>query len=294
MMHEGEIRADADQVRQLLAEQFREWADLPISPVAEHGTDHLLFRLGDELVARMPLVDWATDQAESDQRWLPALAPQLPLAVPVPLAVGAPGAGYPWPWSVVPWIVGETPTADNLDLRQAALDLAAFVTALRGIDTAGGPVKTGMSRGAPLAALDDVVRTAIAELGDRVDERRVTAAWDQALSADEWSGPPAWIHGDLQSGNLLARERRLVAVIDFGALGLGDPAPDLSPAWNLLDGCSRALFRDAVGCDDDMWARGRGWVLAPALTGMGYYWDTFPAFAALSRQRIDAVLADQS
>ncbi len=292
-MHEGEIKTDPDQVRRLIARQFPHWADLPVEPVAQSGTDHLLFRIGDDLVARMPRIDWALDQADSDARWLPVLAAHLPVPIPQTLAIGVPGEGYPWPWSVVAWLVGENPTADNADLDAVAVQLAAFVVALGRIDTTGGPLKTGTMRGVPLANRDELTRAAIAELGDRIDARRVTAAWDEALSADAWTQPPVWVHGDLQVGNLLVHERKLSGVIDFGGLGLGDPAVDLMPAWNLFDTHARRTFRDALGCDEDMWHRSRGWALSTAVIGMPYYWDTVPAFVADGQNRLAAVLGDR-
>ncbi|GAA1817514.1 hypothetical protein GCM10009682_42920 [Luedemannella flava] len=292
-MHENEVPTDADQVRRLVAAQFPQWAGLPVTPVTHTGTDHALYRLGDDLVARLPRIDWALDQVDSDQRWLPRLAPHLPLAVPATLAVGEPGEGYPWRWSVVPWLPGENPTSDNLDMDAAAVDLARFVTALHAVDPMGGPVKTGTYRGVPLAARDGLTRSAIEELGDRIDAPRLTAAWERALAAPVWDGPPVWIHGDLQAGNLLAHERRLSAVIDFGALGLGDPAVDLMPAWNLFyDPAARATFRAAAGYDDAAWERSKGWALSTALVGLPYYWDTAPEFIAEAWQKIDAVLRE--
>ncbi len=152
-----------------------------------------------------------------------------------------------------------------------------------------------MDRGVPLAARDDLTRAAIAEPGDRVDTARVTSAWDRALSAAPWAGPPVWIHGDLQAGNLLVCERRLSAVIDFGALRVGDPAPDLGPGWNLFgDARSRERFREAVGYDEDTWQRGRGWALSTALVALPYYWDTLPAIVEESQHQIAAVLDDST
>jgi aminoglycoside phosphotransferase (APT) family kinase protein len=291
-MHAGEIKIDAAQVRRLVARQFPQWAGQPVTPVPVSGTDHSLYRIGSDLVGRFPRMDWALDQVESDRRWLPLLAPHLPVPVPVPVAVGEPGEGFPWPWSVVPWLIGENPTADNVDLDLAAISLAAFIAAMHGVDTAGGPVKVGSTRGAPLAGRDRATRAAIEELGDRVDVPRVTEVWEQALSASAWTRPPVWIHGDLQGGNLLVHQRRLSAVIDFGGIGVGDPAVDLLPAWNIFGKRSRSIFREALSCDDDTWQRGRGWALSTALIALPYYWDTFPAIIAESHGKIAAVLDD--
>ncbi|WP_154402903.1 phosphotransferase, partial [Nocardioides speluncae] len=189
MKHESEIETDPELVRRLLASQFPQWAELPVRRLPVGGTDHTLYRIGEDLLARMPRIGWATDQAESDQRWLPLLAPRLPLAVPAPVGLGEPGEGFPWRWTVVPWLAGENPANGNLDLEQAAVDLAGFVKALAGCDPAGGPAKNGTSRGVPLAARDELTRGAIAELGDRVDSRVVTEVWARALEADPWTKP---------------------------------------------------------------------------------------------------------
>jgi len=293
-MHDGQIEPTTDLVRRLLETQFPDLSDLPIQPLAESGTDHALYRLGDGLVARLPIIDRAVDQAESDRRWLPMLEPHLTLPIPVPVAVGQPGEGYPWPWSVVPWIAGEIPKGDNLDLASAAVDLAQFVKALHGIPTAGGPVKSGTTRGVFLGNLDGGIRPLIEELQNEIDATAVTRVWDAAVAAPRWDAPLVWIHGDIQPGNLIVRERRLAAVIDFSGLGLGDPAPDLAPAWNLLDQGTRAIFRNTIGYDDATWARGKGWVLAPALQGLRYYRSTRPDFVVAARHQIDAVLADRT
>lgn len=292
MMHQNEVCTDVEQVRRLVAAQFPQWARMPVSPVPPSGTDHALYRIGDDLVARMPRIDWALGQVESDRRWLPFLAPQLPVPVPAPVAIGEPGEGYPWAWSVAPWLPGENPNGSNVDLEEAAVDLAAFVNALWSIDPSGGPLKTGLDRGVPLEVRDGITRDAIAELGDRVDARRATAAWEEALAADPWGEAPVWIHGDLLPGNVLVDDRRLSAVIDFGALGLGDPAADVVPAWTILDPRSRAVFREALGGDEELWQRGRGWALTTALYSLPYYWDTAPHIVAECLRRIDAVLDD--
>jgi aminoglycoside phosphotransferase (APT) family kinase protein len=291
-LHADQIDTSVTLVQRLVAEQFPEWADLPVRRVDEFGTDHHLYRLGDELVARLPIIGWAVDQARSDERWLPVLAPHLPVALPVPLAVGEPGQGYPFPWAVVPWIPGTTPGADT-DRVALARDLAGFVRSLHAIDASDGPPKTGTSRGTPLARLDDGVRgtlAASARLRDLAGD--VLAVWEDAVSAPAYDGPPVWIHGDLMAGNLLVQDGRLSAVIDWGGLGTGDPAPDLCPAFWLFDGESRAAYVAAVGYDDAALRRARGWIVAPAVNGVDYYAETFPAMARAGRASLEAVLAD--
>jgi aminoglycoside phosphotransferase (APT) family kinase protein len=293
-LHDDEVASTPELVRRLVAEQFPRWADLPVTRGPAGGTDHHLFRLGDELLVRMPKIAWAQDQALSDARWLPHLAPHLPLRLPAPEAVGEPGEGFPFRWSVTPWLGGASPAAGELG-TDAARQLGEFVAALRAVSTAGGPVKEGTSRGVPLARLDDDVRAAITESGTRIDGRAVTKAWDRALAARPASDG-YWIHGDLLPGNLLADGGRMTAVIDWGGVGVGDPAADLIPAWTQFTGAGRAAFgaaaTDGLTDPDDAWERGRGWVLVQAVIALPYYWDRWPEFARGSQERIAAVLAD--
>jgi len=291
-LHADQIDTSVTLVQRLIEEQFPQWSDLTVRRVEAFGTDHHLYRLGDDLVARLPIIGWAVDQARSDERWLPVLAPHLPVALPVPLAVGEPGHGYPFPWAVVPWIPGTTPD-EGTDRVALARDLAGFVRALHAVDASDGPPKTGTSRGTPLAGLDDGVRSTLAAsvtLADIAD--RVLAVWEEAVAAPAYDGPPVWIHGDLMTGNLLVQDGRLSAVIDWGGLGTGDPAPDLCPAYWLFDGAIRAEYVAAVGYDDATLRRARGWIIAPAVTGVDYYAETFPAMARTARASVEAVLGD--
>jgi len=293
--HPGEVHTDEHLVRRLLEAQFPEWAGLPIKRVPSAGTDNALYRLGDEMVARLPRIDWAIAAIEKECRWLPYLAPHLPLPVPAPLAMGEPGEGYPWHWSVCQWLDGENATLDRIgDLKQFATDLGAFITVLQRIDPDDGPRSgtPGTSRGVPLAPRDADTRDSIAKLEGIIDTAAATAAWDAALAAPVWDGPPVWLHGDLQSGNLLVRDGRLSAVIDFGCLAVGDPACDMMVGWTLLTAESRAAFRAAVGVDDATWARGRGWALSFGVGAYSYYKDTNPVLAGIGRHAIAEVLGD--
>jgi aminoglycoside phosphotransferase (APT) family kinase protein len=300
-MHSDEVDTDVSLVGRLLAGQFPQWADLPLKPVRSAGTDNALYRLGEDLVVRLPRIHWATGQVEKEQRWLPRLAPHLPLAIPVPLAMGMPAEGYPWHWSVYRWLKGETASIERIaDLRQAATDLARFTAALQRIDPTGGPPPGphNSHRGEPLAMRDAQTRAAIASLRGVLDADAVTAAWEAALEAPAWQGPPVWIHGDLQAGNLLVRQGRLSAVIDFGCLGVGDPACDLQVAWNFLSAETRDVFRASrasrasLPVDAATWARGRGWALSVGLIALPYYRNTNSTLAGISRRAIDEVLAD--
>lgn len=241
-MHVDEFEIDIPLVRRLLAAQFPRWADLPIEPVEPAGTDNAIFRLGTDMAVRLPRIDWATDEPAKAHRWLPRLAPSLPLAIPVPIGLGAPAEGYPWEWSICRWLEGENATADRIaDPAQAAIDLAKFISALQRIDPTDGPPPEG--RGGPLAPRDERVRVSIASLADEIDVEAVTAAWEAALLAPEWSDPPVWIHGDLDARNLLAERGRLCGVLDFGTLAVGDPACDVMVAWKMLQTAARDVFR---------------------------------------------------
>ena len=296
-IHDDEVRATVGQMRRLVPAQCPQWAGLPVTPLPEEleGTDHVLFRIGDELVARMPKIAWAVDQADSDARWLPMLASQLPVRIPAPLFVGEPGAGYPWRWTVVPWVAGSTPPRLGCDDVRLAGDLAAFVRALHRVDPADGPAKPPGSRGSALRHADDGVRRVLprlAEHDDGFDVAAAEAAWNACLAAPDWHRDPVWIHGDLQPGNLIISGGRLVAVIDFGALGVGDPAPDVAPALWTFTGAARDAYRDAVGYDDATWRRACGWALGPSLTGIDYYRHTFPRMAEHGRRMVRAVIAE--
>ena len=294
-MHENELDIDEALVRRLLHGQFPRWANLPLQELPRAGTDNALFRLGEEMVVRLPRIDWAAGQAEKDHRWLSRLAPHLPLAIPVPVALGEAGETYPWRWSICPWLPGENPTRENVtDLDQAALDVAGFVRAMWRIDTAGGPGpgRKNAGRGGPLATRDDMVRRSLPEWETEFDGRALRAIWDEALAAAEWDAAPVWVHGDLHPGNMLTCEGRICAVIDFGTLGVGDPAVEMIFAWYFLDRRSRAIYRKALDLDEAAWARGRGWAVSMALGTLPYYRDTNPGILAMARRALRQLLED--
>ncbi|MBA3429817.1 MAG: aminoglycoside phosphotransferase family protein [Actinobacteria bacterium] len=293
-MHPDEIGTDVALVRRLLAGQFPQWAELAIEPFASYGTDHDIYQLGEHLAARLPRIGWATNQAAKEAEWLPRLAPHLPLALPVQLAMGHPAEGYPYPWSVYEWLPGENAngTIDNLD--QAAVDLAAFVSALRQVDVTDAHPRPPRSRGAPLGELDEQVRRSIAQLDDRIDGDATLHSWEESLNAASWDSEEVWVHGDLLPGNLLVVGGRLSAVIDFGGLNVGDPACDLQPAWNVFAGDSRARYRDELQVDDASWLRGRGWALCQAVMALPYYWNTNPGMIRQASHALAQVLADRS
>jgi aminoglycoside phosphotransferase (APT) family kinase protein len=293
-MHADEIETDVALVRRLLAGQFPQWADLRIDPVVSYGTDHDIYRLGSDLAARLPRIGWATKQAAKEAEWLPKLAPHLPLALPVQMAIGHPAEGYPFDWSVYTWLPGENANGTIDDLDQAAIDLAAFVNALRQVDTTGAPQRPHGGRGGPLAEGDAQVRRSVEQLGNRIDGAVALHSWEESLDASAWDGEEVWVHGDLLPGNLLVVDGRLSAVIDFGGLNVGDPACDLQPAWNVFAGDSRRGFRAELEVDDSSWLRGRGWALYQAVSALPYYWDTNPGMIRQASHALAQVLADTS
>ena len=295
-MHADEVDTDAALVGRLLAAQFPHWANLPIEPVWPVGTDNALYRLGDDMVVRLPRRERTTGTLERERRWLPKLAPLLPLAVPIPLAEGMPADGYPFAWSVYSWLEGENATVERVtDLRQLATDLARFIAALQRIDPTGGPPpgEHNFFRGEPLARRDEGTRASITALGAAIDVGAVTAAWEAALRAPGWERRPVWIHGDLDARNLLVRDGRLGAVIDWGGLGVGDPACDVMVAWKILSEDTRDILRTELSVDEATWARGRGWALSQALNALSYYtMQTNPILVLEARRWLAEVLAD--
>lgn len=290
------MNADIDValVHQLITAQFPHYADLPITPAVPQGWDNRTFRLGTDLSVRLPSAAGYVPQIEKEHRYLPRLAPLLPVAIPVPLARGTPGVGYPFPWSVYRWLPGETAATARIDdLTAFAMAVAQFLVALQRIEPAGGPPPGphNFYRGGPVATYDAETRRAIAALDGDLDTAATTAVWEAALAA-LWPGPSVWVHGDVAPGNLLIREGRLSGVIDWGSAAVGDPACDLVIAWTFLSGASREAFRAALSLDQATWARARGWALWKALILVAGHADTTAPEAARSRQVIDDVLAD--
>jgi aminoglycoside phosphotransferase (APT) family kinase protein len=289
------VKVDAVLVSRLIAAQFPSWADLPIAPVEIDGWDNRTFRLGPDMAVRLPSAERYAAQVAKEQQWLPVLAPFLPLPVPVPLAMGAPADDYPWQWSVYRWLEGETASVSRIDDPiWFAMTLARFLAALQRIDAAGGPPPGphNFFRGGPLTTYDAETREAADALQDEIDTVSVTAMWDAALAAT-WHDPAVWIHGDVEATNLLVRDGRLDAVIDFGSCGVGDPSCDLAIAWTFFSGKSRDAFRAALPVDDAAWARGRGWALWKALITLAEHRSRDARKAAKARRTIDEVLGDR-
>jgi aminoglycoside phosphotransferase (APT) family kinase protein len=287
---------DASLARRLVDSQFPQWSELPIAEVEVDGWDNRTFRLGSELTVRLPSGDWYAQQVAKEQRWLPVLAPRLPLPIPAPVARGEPDSGFPYPWSVYRWLEGELASKARIaDLTGFATTLAGFLSALGRIDATGGPEpgQHNFFRGGPLSTYADETHEAIDALGAEVPRDRVERVWEDAM-ATSWDRDPVWFHGDVATGNLLVRDERLAAVLDFGSSGVGDPACDVVIAWTFLSGASRDRFRADLGVDAATWSRGRGWGLWKALISLVGHLENDSPDAALARRDVEQILADHA
>jgi aminoglycoside phosphotransferase (APT) family kinase protein len=293
-MPAADVDISADLVRQLLASQHPDLARLPVEFLA-NGWDNALFRLGTELVVRMPRRQLGATIIEHEQRWLPSLAPRLPLPIPYPERTGHSALGYPYPWSVVPYIPGAPAAAaepEDLDLPDVAAAVGGFLGALHVLAPPDAPVNP--VRGLPLATRAPSFVTNLGLLDGVVDRDLVLRSWESALAAPGYDGPPRWLHGDLHPANILVLNGQVSGVIDFGDITSGDPATDLAVAWMLLPatwhGAFRAAYEAAGGpADDALWLRARGWALHFALVLLAHSADN-PQLLAVGRRTLRAVL----
>lgn len=282
----------AELVRALVAEQFPEWRDLHVRPVARQGWDNRTFRLGDELVVRLPSAEGYVAAVAKEDRCLPSLAGHLPFAVPAPVATGRPAAAYPFPWSVRHWLPGVTvEDATGIDRTRLARDLGVFLTALRRAPVGPGPASGAHSafRGCHPSVYGYEVEQALERVGSAVDAASCRHIWAEAVRS-AWPGTPTWVHGDVAAGNLLTTDGKLSAVIDFGGCAVGDPACDLVMAWTYFSAEDRTAFREAVGLSADTWRRARGWALWKALVTMAEL--SSPDSEGMQSRVLAQVLAD--
>jgi len=295
-MHEGQLLSDANLVREILRDQHPQWARGPIIEISSTGTDHALYRLGDDAVARVPLRRSATRPIDTEFRWLPWFAERLPVEIPRPLAQVEPTPAFPHRWSVHSWIPGECGTTASVDRARLAVDLARVLGTLQGLDPAGGPpsVEAYCWRGIPLTMRDASTRQDIASSERSIDVAAVTSAWETALDTPPWAGPPVWVHGDVAAGNLIVRQGRLAGLIDWACTAVGDPACDLVVAWELFDEPSRETFREELDVDDATWDRGKGWALSTALGALAYYEQSNPFMADQARQKLRSLIGDDA
>ncbi|MFC0007754.1 aminoglycoside phosphotransferase family protein [Micromonospora siamensis] len=298
-LHENEVPVDEEIVRSVLREQCPQWQRLPLS-FAGAGTDNTMYRLGDDLLVRLPRTAEKAGSLRKEQEWLPRLAPLLTCPVPAPRHAGTPTAAFPLPWSVYRWIDGGEVRSDAVgDWAAFGTDLAAFVRELHDIDLMGATRQGDLSwyRGGSLRDCDEWISRCLedcrATVGGELDVDALHRLWRAALALPEPAGPHVWLHGDLRPANLLVRDGRLCAVIDFGALSIGLPDAEHAAVWD-LPAPARHAYRDALKVDDATWARARAWAIAVGVSGVSYYWHTYPEFVAECRARLRAILADSA
>lgn len=288
-MHEDEIDITVSSVKRLLTEQFAHLAQKSMSIIRSTGTVNAICRLDHDFYVRLPRGDAGARSIEREWTWLPRLAPHISLSIPKPLAQGKPTHWYPYPWAIYPWLDGD-PYEDYLvsDERQVACDLANFILELRGVDMVGAP-QGGRD---PLIELDAETRAAIESSRSLIDAHAASEAWSQSLESPSWDGTPVWIHGDLLKSNLLVQDGRLCAVIDFGGVGIGDPAADVVPAWSVFSKAGRETFRQQLHVDADTWRRARGYALHQAALIIPYYTETNPEFVTMARRTVNEIVAE--
>jgi aminoglycoside phosphotransferase (APT) family kinase protein len=284
-MHDDEVLIDENLVRRLLTAQLPWLADLPLHRVEPWGTDHAIWRIGEDHVVRLPRIHWATRQIDLEARWLPRLAPLLPVALPAPVAVGEPGEGYPYRWAVHRWLPGTDATPHRLDDRVAfAHELARVVRALHMVPTDGAPGARGRAR--PLHEYDEATRRAIQGAADLIDADAAMAVWEEALAAPVHDGPLVWVHGDLE-GNCLVDDGGLCGLVDWGSACIGDPAVDVQVVWSpLFDEDARQAFLDDLDVDEPTLARSRGAAVNQACAALPYYLDTYPQIVERSWHKL--------
>jgi len=289
-LHSDEVNINSKIVKQLLTHQFPEFSHLKLELVYPEGTDNKLYKLGNDKVIRMPRMERSAINIIKESQWLPQLAPLLPIAIPKLLAQGRPSTNYPFPWLICQWLEGVNPDKENvLNYDQAAVDLGNFIVALQKINVSNAPA---CSRGQPLSTRDQETRDSIVLLNDIFDSTLLTEIWESFLAAPEWQGNPVWIHGDLHPGNLLAQNGQITAIVDFGSVGIGDPACDLMAAWTLLTFETRKKFRAIMQVDNATWRRGCGWALHFGIVAYPYYKDSNPVLAAIAKRTLKEVLID--
>lgn len=302
-MHDDEIEIDAELVRRLVDRDLPRFSGTPLRRLAASGSSNVLFRLGPDHLVRLPRQPGGSGSIETEARWLAQLAPALPVGVPEVVAVGRPGFGYPESWSVTRWIDGElpaTPYADGPAANALARQLAEFVTALRAAEVPPEAASDPQLRSYRAGALSDV-DTGIRQYLDEcralpdlpLDLDACLGVWADAVALPvSPDSVDRWVHGDLLAENLLLREGRLVAVLDFGGLAVGDPSVDYVVAWEVLGPRARRVFRSSLDIDDATWLRGRAWALAIAIMTFPYYWTSLPARCAARLAMAQQVLAD--
>ncbi len=298
MPEENKLEITTQLATALIAEQFPQFSHLSISPVPHGGNDNRTFHLGSDMLIRLPSAEGYVRQVEKEQKWLPKIAPLLPLPIPVPIAMGMPSPSYPWNWSIYKWLEGESANSlalSDTHLETIAAQLAHFLNAFHQFDAAGAPAP-GLHnwwRAAHTSVYDEQTRELIEKLKSFIDVDKASKLWQRALNS-KWEKEPVWVHGDVASGNLLVKDNRLAAVIDFGCMGIGDPACDLTIAWTFFRGKSREIFKSKMPLDEETWTRARGWAMWKALYEISVLKNKSGAALAKQMQIIDAVMSESN
>ena len=294
-LHDNEPDTGADVVRSLLKSQVPRLAGLPLAPLSNTGTDNALYRLGSSFVVRLPRILGAERGLRAEFEWLPRLQRRLSVAVPELVHVGEPAEVYPYPWAVLAWLDGTDAWAARYHEgwfgTEFGYDLANTVLELRRVPIENAPRREPGMRGGPLSGLDDRVRWWLNQADGLIDVPAVTRIWDQCLESADHDVEPTLLHGDLLPGNLLLDRGRLSAVIDWGGIGAGDPAQDLSPAWSVLDPSGVTAFRDLLEVDRQTWMRARGFVLEQSIGEIIYYTPRQHPLADVMRRALGRILA---
>ena len=284
--------------QQLIIDQFPQWKDLLIQAVTHQGWDNRTFRLGDRMLVRLPSTEEYVRQVQKEQKWLPILALKLSLPIPEPIALGQSSKDFPWEWSVYKWLEGDSANTINLeekDLEAIAQQLAYFLNEFHKLDVAGAP-PPGLHnywRAAHTSVYDAETRALINKLKSHIDADSANSLWEKAISS-QWGKDPVWVHGDVASGNILVKDNKLSAVIDFGCMGIGDPACDLTIAWTFFKNKSREAFKKAMNLDPDTSERARAWALWKALYELSELDDKLSAKAIEQKRIIADILKEHA
>lgn len=290
-MHNDEVRIDDQLVTELLRNQFHQWLNLPLSRIAPEGTDHVMFKLGEDKVVRLPRILSAAKNLKREYDFLDLLAGKVSMPIPKLIALGRPDKNYPFYWSIGTFLHGKNLSVDvGFDLLDAVESLALFVNELHDVDTSLG---VECRRGVHPKTYTVDVMASMEQLKDCYDISQLKKCWQSIVVTPDWCGAPKWIHGDLHPGNFLVLDKKISAIIDFGLAGIGDPACDLMVAWTLLDTKARAIFKKAIQIDEDSWRRAKGWAFYLGVMGYPYYKSSNPVFAAIAKRSLDEVLLDE-